>query len=459
MWGGLGNGDIMNRLKSFFELDKHKTTLGREAGAGATTFLTMSYIIFVQPAVLSITGMDFGSVMMATCLSSAFATILMAILANYPIAQAPAMGHNFFFAFTACGPVAIGGFGLEWQQALAAVFISGMIIIALSLLGLLDAIINSVPLSIRLGLAVGIGLLIALLGLQWGGIVVDRPGVLVGLGDLKSLPAMLTIFGTFLMAILMVRKAPGGILLGILATAAIALATGAAKFHGIAGAPPSMAPTFLKLDFAGLFGKPGFWLVIAIFLFLDLFDTIGTLLGVATKAGLVDDDGKLPKGARAIQADAGGTVLGAALGTSTVTSYIESASGVAAGGRTGLTAMVTAGLFLLAVFFAPLAQTIGGGYEVSKGVYLYPVIAPALIIVGSLMLTLVKDIPWDDLTEAFSAYLTIIITPLTLSITEGLSAGFISYSILKTAEGKFMETHPVIHGLAILFVLRYAFLM
>ena len=449
----------MEYIRSMFHLDQRGTTIGTEARAGLTTFLTMSYIIFVQPAVMSSAGMDFGSVMMATCLASAIATLFMAFMANYPIAQAPAMGHNFFFAFTACGPVAMGGFGSGMATGAAAVFISGSIIIALSLCGVTNRIIDAVPFSIRYGLAVGIGLLIALLGLQWGGIIVDAPGVLVRLGDIKSPPALLTIFGTFLIAILMARKINGAIMLGILATTAVALATGIAKFHGIAGAPPSMEPTFMKLDFPGLISSPNFWLVIAIFLFLDLFDTVGTLLGVATTARLTDEDGRLPKADRAIEADAGGTVVGAMLGVSTVTSYVESASGVAVGGRTGLTSVVTALFFLLAIFFAPLAQTIGGGYEASEGGMLYPVIAPALIIVGSLMFPLVKEIRWDDTADAFSAYLTIIITPLTVSITEGISAGFISYSLLSIFQGRFKETNAGVHVLAGLFILRYLFLV
>ncbi len=449
----------MDYIRTVFDLDQRNTTIGTEARAGLTTFLTMSYIIFVQPTIMVSAGMDFGSVMVATCLASAIATLFMALLANYPIAQAPAMGHNFFFAFTACGPVAMGGFGLEWPQALAAVFISGSIIITLSLLGVTNKIIDAVPGSIRYGLAVGIGLLIALLGLQWGGIIADAPGTLVRLGDIKSAPVLLTLFGTFLIAILMVRKINGAIMLGVLATAALALVTGIAKFHGIAGAPPSIEPTFLKLDFPGLFSNPNFWLVIAIFLFLDLFDTVGTLLGVATSAGLTKEDGTLPKADRAIEADAGGTVVGAMLGVSTVTSYIESASGVAVGGRTGLTAVVTALLFLLALFFAPLAQTIGGGYDAGSGVTLYPIIAPALIIVGSLMFPLVKHIRWDDMAESFSAYMTIIITPLTVSISEGLSAGFITYSLLTIFQSRFRETNIGVHILAGLFVLRYIFLV
>jgi len=449
----------MGWLRDFFELDKRNTTVATEATAGATTFLTMSYIIFVQPAVLSAAGMDFGSVMMATCIASAIASCLMGLLANYPIALAPAMGHNFFFAFTVCGAVGTGGFGLTWQQGLAAVFVSGAIFLFLALFGFREKVIDAIPMSLRLGIAVGIGLLIALLGLEWGGIVVDRPGVLVGLGDVKSGPVLVTVFGVLVIMALMINKVKGAILIGILASAAVALVFGIATYHGIAGAPPSMDPTFLKLDFGGLFRSPNFWLVIAIFFFLDLFDTVGTLLGLATKADMLDEHGKLPRAERALSADAAGTVAGALLGTSTITSYIESASGVASGGRTGLAAIVTACLFILAIFFAPLAQTIGGGYKVAEGAYLYPVIAPALIVVGSIMLPLVKDIPWDDMAEGFSAYLTIIIIPLTVSITEGISAGFISYSILKTLSGRFWEVHPAVHLIAAAFLLRYVFLV
>lgn len=449
----------MKFIRSFFELDRHGTSITTEVTAGTTTFLTMSYIIFVQPAVLSMAGMDFGAVMVATCVSSAAASALMAVMANYPIAQAPAMGHNFFFAMTACGPIAAGGLGLSWQEALAGVTVSGLLLVVLCVSGLVEKIINTIPLSLRLGLAVGIGLLIALLGLEWGGIVVDKPGVLVGLGDVTSGPALLTVFGTLLIAVMITRDVKGAILFGVLATCALALATGYAEFHGIAGAPPSLEPTFMKFDFIGLFTNPNCWMAIAIFLFLDLFDTVGTLLGIATKAGLVGKDGNVPHARRVIEADAGGTALGGLLGTSTVTSYIESAAGVAAGGRTGLTAMVTAGLFILAIFFAPLAQTIGGGYQGADGARLYPVIAPALIVVGSLMLSLVRDIPWDDFADSFSAYLTIVITPLTLSISEGISVGFISYSVLKTGEGKFGEVHPLVHALAVLFILRYAFIV
>ncbi|MDH4184751.1 MAG: NCS2 family permease, partial [Nitrospinota bacterium] len=434
----------MSYLESWFRLKEKGTDIPTEVTAGASTFLTMSYIIFVQPAVLSATGMDFNAVMMATCVSSAIACLLMAVLANYPIALAPAMGHNFFFAFTVCGAAAAGGMGFTWQQALAANFISGAILLALCLAGAVDYVIQAVPTCLRHGIAVGIGLLIALLGLEWGGVVVDNPGVLVGLGSLHRPPALLTLFGVFFIAGMMIRKVKGAILIGILVNAGLALAFGVAEFKGVAGMPPSIMPTLIKFDFAGLFSHPQFFVVVAIFIFLDLFDTIGTLVGVGEKAGLVDKDGRMPQGQRAIGADAAATVVGTALGTSTVTSYIESAAGVAVGGRTGLTAATTGILFLLAVFFAPLAQTVGGGYLTANGARLYPVIAPALIVVGSLMFSLAREINWDDPAEAFSAYLTIIIIPLTVSITEGIAAGFICYSVLMTIKGEFGKVSPLV---------------
>lgn len=449
----------MRHIKAFYSFDQRGANFATEATAGATTFLTMSYIIFVQPAVLSICGMDFGSVMVATCIASAFASIMMGILANYPIALAPAMGHNFFFALTVTGSVATGGMGFTWQEALAAVFISGMLFLFLSFFGFREKIIDAIPMPLRMGLAVGIGLLIAMLGLQWGGIIVDAPGVLVGMGDVTSGPVLITFIGTFIILALTIRKVKGAILWGILATSAIALATGYATFHGFISLPPSLAPTFLELDISGLFNNKNFWVAIAIFFILDLFDTVGTLVALATTAGLIDKNGTLPNAERALAADASGTVVGALLGTSTVTSYIESAAGISAGGKTGFASVVTGCLFLLALLFYPLAQTIGGGYEVTEGVFLYPIIAPALIVVGSLMIKLVAEIKWDDIADGFSAYLVIILTPLTVSITEGISAGFIAYSVLKTVQGKFSDIHPITHVLALLFLLRYVFLV
>jgi len=434
-------------LERTFRLGENGTTIRRELLGGATTFMTMSYIIFVQPAVLGMTGMDKGAVMVATCLASALATLLTGLLARYPIAQAPAMGHNIFFAVVVCGTM-----GYTWQVALGANFISGMVFVVLALAGVWGKVVVAVPDALKYGIAVGIGLLIALIGLEYGGIVVDSPGVLVALGDLSSPPVLLVIFGLALTAVLMVVRFPGAILLGILATAAAGLPLGVVKFHGIMAPVPSIAPTFLKLDIAGAVGS-GLVTVIFVFFLLDVFDAIGTLIGVGGSGGFLRD-GKLPRADKAMLADAAGTVGGVLLGTSTVSSYIESVTGIAQGARTGLANVVTSALFLCALFFSPLAEMISG--EVAYGgMTLRPVIAPALIVVGSMMMKCVKRIDWDDLTEAIPAFLSIVIMPLTLSITEGISFGLIAYVLLKLAAGKGRQVHWLIYVFAALFVLRY----
>ncbi len=447
----------MNILERRFRLAEKGTTPRREIVAGSTTFLTMSYIIFVQPAVMNAAGIPFDAALAATCIASAVGCLLMAFLANYPIALAPAMGHNFFFAYTVCGAVAAGGMGFTWQEGLAAVFVSGALFLTLSLIGFREKIIGAVPASLRHAIAVGIGLLIALLGLEWGGIVVAAPGVLVGLGDLSQPAPLLTIGGTLLIVALTARNVPGALLVGMLITAGIALIADMAEFHGVVSAPPSLGPTLFALDFVGLVTHPGFWVAVIVFFFLDLFDTIGTLIGVATTANLLDNEGRLPHAERALAADAGATVVGAVMGTSTVTAYIESGTGVAAGGRTGMTALVTGGLFIVALFFTPLVKTVGGGYVVDNAT-LYPVIAPALIVVGALMFALCRSIPWDDPAEAFPAYLTIVIIPLSFSITEGIAAGFISYSLLSIVGGRAKEVGGLVHLIAVAFILRYLFL-
>ncbi len=438
--------------RDIFKLKENNTRPRTEILSGFTTFMTMSYIIFVQPVVLSIAGMDAGAVMVATCISSAVGTLLMGLLANYPIALAPAMGHNFFFAITVCTIMQI-----PWQAALGATFISGVLFLILSIFGLRETIINAIPSSLKNSIAVGIGFLIALVGFEWGGIVVDNPGTLVALGDLTSPPVVLTLFGLALISILMALKVRGSIIIGILATALVGLPFGLTAFHGVFAAPPSLSPTLFKLDIMGAINL-GVLSVIFVFFFLDLFDTIGTLIGVSEKAGFIDEEGNLPRARRALLSDATATVLGALLGTSTVTSYIESATGVAEGGRTGLSNVVTAILFILALFTYPLVKMIGGGYQVSEGVVMYPAIAPALIIVGSLMLSGVKKIDWEDVTEAIPAFLTIIIMPITVSITEGIAMGFISYAALKLVSGKGKEVHWLLYIFAVLFVLRYIFL-
>lgn len=434
-------------LERTFRLAENGTTVRRELLGGATTFMTMSYIIFVQPAVLGTTGMDKGAVMVATCLASALATLLTGLLARYPIAQAPAMGHNIFFAVVVCGTM-----GYTWQVALGANFLSGLIFVGLALVGVWGKMVAAVPDALKYGIAVGIGLLIALVGLEYGGIVVDSPSVLVALGDLTSRPVLLVLFGLALTAVLLVIRFPGAILVGILATAAAGLPLGVVKFHGVVAPVPSLAPTFLKLDIAGAV-ETGLVAVVFVFFLLDVFDAIGTLIGVGGSAGFLKD-GKLPRADKAMLADAVGTVGGVLLGTSTVSSYIESVTGIAQGARTGLANVMTSALFLCALFFSPLAEMISG--EVSYGgMILRPVIAPALILVGAMMMKCVKFIDWDDLTEAIPAFLSIVIMPLTLSITEGISFGFISYVLLKLAAGKGRQVHWLIYLFAALFVVRY----
>jgi len=439
--------DMKTWLDKRFKLSENGTSVRAELVGGATTFMTMSYIIFVQPAVLGTTGMDRGAVMVATCLASALATLLMGLLARYPIAQAPAMGHNVFFAVIVCGTM-----GYTWQVALGANFISGLLFAALALAGVWGRVVVAVPDSLKYGIAVGIGLLIAMVGLQYGGVVVDSPGALVALGDLTGQPVVLTLFGLALTAALMVLKVPGAILLGVLATAAAGVPLGIVKYQGLIAPVPSLAPTAFKLDVAGAF-QSGLVAVVFVFFLLDVFDTMGTLIGVGGAGGFIVR-GRLPRADRAMFADAVGTVGGVLLGTSTVTSYIESVTGIAQGARTGLANVMTSALFLVALFFSPLAEMVSG--EVAyKGMTLRPVIAPALILVGCLMMKCVKFIDWDDLTEAIPAFLCVVVMPLTLSITEGISFGFVSYALLKLASGKGRQVHWLVYLFAALFVLRY----
>lgn len=437
-------------INSFFKLKENCTTISQEFIGGLTTFMTMAYIIFVQPAVLSAAGMDFGSVMIATCFSSAIATFLMAFLANYPIALAPAMGHNFFFVYTICLAM-----GIPWQTALGANFISGAAFIILSFFGLREMLVNSIPDSLKQAIAVGIGLFIALIGFQWAGIVVYTPGTVLGLGDLHSPPVLLALFGIVVITILYTLKIRGALVIGIIATAILGIPFGIVNYHGVLSTPPPVTPTLFKLNIGAALTLSLLPTIFILF-FLDLFDTVGTLIGVSEQAGFVKD-GKLPRARRALLADAIGTVFGTLMGTSTVTSYIESSTGVASGARTGLANVFTGFLFIVAIFFFPLVKMIGGGYAIEGGM-LYPVTAPALIIVGTLMMSGVTKIKWHDFSEAIPAFLTIVIMPYAYSITEGIAVGFIFYTILKLVTGKIKEVHPVLIIFAILFVLRYIFL-
>lgn len=445
-------------LDRIFRLEESGTTIRTEAVGGVTTFMTMSYIIFVQPVILSGAGMDKGAVMFATCVASALATLLMGLLARYPISLAPAMGHNVFFAVIVCGTM-----GYSWQIALGAVFISGLIFIILSAVGAWEKLVASVPNSLKHAIAVGIGLLIALVGLQWGGVVIPGEGTIAAIGNLTSKPVLVVLFGVAVTAVLMALRVRGAILLGILATALLGLPAGLVQYHGVFSMPPSVSPTLFKLDILGALDT-GLITVIFVFFFLDMFDTMGTLIGVSGPAGFLEGD-RLPRANRAMFADAVGTVGGALLGTSTITSYVESASGIEHGAKTGLANVFTSLLFLVALFFSPLAEMFGGEYVITlpagtgneaavKEIILRPVIAPALIIVGYLMLKCVSMIRWDEITEAIPAYLTIIMMPLS-GITDGIAFGFISFALLKLVTGKGKDVHWLIYMFAVLFIVKY----
>jgi adenine/guanine/hypoxanthine permease len=440
-------------IDGLFDLEEAGTNIRTEIVAGVTTFMTMSYIIFVQPAVLGAAGMNPGAVMVATCLSSAIAMVLMAVLTNYPIALAPAMGHNFFFSY-----IVVLTLGYTWQVALGSVFIAGLVFILLSTVGLREKLMIVLPDCLKNGIPVGIGLLIALVGLEWSGIVVGHQVTYVTLGNLKSAPTLVSVFGLLLIALLLALKIRGAILFGIIATSILGLLVGIIEFEGVISAPPSIMPTMLKLQFPNVVKDPNLLTVIFIFLFLDMFDTIGTLIGVGQQSGLMVD-GKLPRARQALLTDAISTSAGALLGTSTITAYIESASGISAGGRTGLANIVTALLMVGAIFFHPIIEMVGAGYKINDGVTLYPVIAPALIIVGGLMFKNIVNVDWDDFTESIPAFLTLIMMPLAFSITEGISIGVISYSLLKLCTGKRKEVHWLIYLFAILFIARYIWLM
>jgi len=440
-------GKMRSWLEKTFQLQARNTSLRTEVVGGLTTFMTMSYIIFVQPAILGQTGMDRGAVMVATCLASALATLLTGVLANYPIAQAPAMGHNVFFAVTVCGLM-----GYSWQVALGANFISGLIFLVLALVGLAGKLIEIIPDSLKQAIAAGIGLLIALIGLEYAGIVVARPGVLVGLGDMGSKPVLLAFFGLLVISSLMAYRIPGAILWGILITAAVGLPLGVVKYQGFVSAPPSVEPTLFRLDIIGAL-KSGLIPIIFVFFFLDVFDTVGTLVGVCAPAGFIKN-GRLPRGNQAMLADSVGTVVGTLLGTSTVTSYIESTTGIAQGARTGLANLVTSVLFLGALFFSPLAAMVGGSFTYKDQV-LHPVIAAPLIIVGFMMMKAVARIDWDNVSEAIPAFLTIVVMPLAVSITDGMAFGFISYSLIKLVKGEGKKVHWLVYLISVLLVVRY----
>jgi AGZA family xanthine/uracil permease-like MFS transporter len=438
-------------ISRYFRFQELGTNIRTETIAGVTTFMAMAYIIFVQPAVLSAAGMDFDSVFVATCLSAFIATLIMGVYANYPIALAPGMGENFFFVS------AVLTLGLTWQAALGAVFISGIVFVVLTFLRIREMIINAIPDCLKHGIAGGIGLFIAFIGFIQAGIIIKSPMGILSLGNIHSSPVLLAIIGIFIISILLALRVKGAILMGMIATAIIGIPMGIVKLQGFASLPPSIEPTFFQLDLIGTF-KLGGITIILVFLFMDMLDTIGTLVGVGTATGFIKD-GKLPRANKALLSDAVGTIVGSVLGTSTVTSYIESTAGVSSGGRTGFSSVVTGCLFLISLFFAPLIRMIGGGYEIADQVFLYPITAPALIIVGSMMLKTVIKINWKEPSDYIPAFLTLIGMPLTYSIPEGIAFGFISYPLLKLLSGKWRQVSWLVYVFAALFILRYIFLV
>jgi AGZA family xanthine/uracil permease-like MFS transporter len=438
-------------LERLFHLRERRTTVAAELRGGAVTFATMSYIVFVQPAVLSqAAGMDFGAVMTATCVSAALATLVMGLWANYPIAEAPLMGENFFFAISVVSLMKV-----PWTVALGIVFLSGVLFLGLTLLRVREMILDAVPASLKAAIAAGIGIFIAFIGLTQAGIVAKSPapGAYVQIGDLASPVALVALAGLAVTAVLFARGVRGGILIGLAFTTALAIAAGLVRPSGIVALPPSLAPTLFKMDLAAAWRHVD---LILVFLIMLVFDTVGTLIGVSEQAGLTVD-GRLPRADRAMLADAVGTLAGAALGTSTVSSYIESASGVAEGARTGLANMLTAALFLAALFFAPVVAMVGGGVTVA-GLYYYPITAPVVILVGSLMMAQARRIPWQDSTEAIPAFATLTLIPFTFNIAHGVAGGIIFYVLLKAGAGRRREVSWLMWVLAAVLVAAYALL-
>ena len=428
-------------LEQLFKLTENKTNVRTEIVAGVTTFLTMAYIIFVNPNILSKAGMPFGPVFAATCIAAAVGTLLMAFLANYPIALAPGMGLNAYFAF-----VVVGIMKYSWQVALGCVFISGIIFFIISVLPIREWIVNAIPKSLKMAIAAGIGLFLALIALENASIVVANPATLVTHGDLKTWPVLMATLGFILIVALEHRRVVGGVIIGILVVTIISIIFGHQKFGGVFDLPPSVAPVFLQMDLAGAF-KVGLLTVVFAFLFVDLFDNTGTLIALAHRGGFMRPDGTVPRLNRALISDSSAAMIGAAIGTSTTTSYIESASGIAEGGRTGLTAVTVAVLFLLALFIAPLAGSIPP-YAT----------APALLYVACLMMRGLVEIEWDDITEAAPAVITAIAMPFTFSIAEGIAFGFISYAGIKVVSGRWNDIHPAVGILAVLFVIKYLYI-
>ena len=428
-------------VERYFGLAARGTTVRTEVWAGVTTFLTMAYIAFVNPQILADAGMPRDAVFVATCVSAAFSTLVMGLYANYPIALAPGMGLNAFFAY-----VVVQGLGYDWEVALGAVFVAGVLFLALSVLPVREWIINAVPARMKMAISAGIGLFLGIIALRNAGVIEASEATLVTTGNLVAAEPVLALLGFGVIVALSARGVPGAAVIGVLGVTGAGIAWGASAWQGLVSAPPDPTPVLLALDIAGAL-QAGMIAVILTFLIVDLFDTTGTLIGVARQANLLDDRGRLPRISRALLADSTGTVAGAALGTSPVTSYIESAAGTSAGGRTGLTAVVVAGLFVACLFFAPLAGSIPP-YAT----------APAILYVACLMARALADVEWGDVTESAPAVVTAIAIPLTFSIADGIGIGFLTYVVIKTMAGRARDCSPTLVAVALLFAAKFAFL-
>ncbi len=427
-------------VEKFFKLKENGTTAKTEILAGITTFMTMAYILAVNPDILSATGMDKNAIFTATALSALVGTLVMALVARLPFALAPGMGLNAFFAFTV-----VLGMGYSWEFALTAVFLEGIIFLVLTAFNIRELIVNAIPLSLKHAVSAGIGLFIAFIGLQNAGLIVNNDATLVGLGDMGSPAVLVALGGILLTAVLLVLRIKGALLIGIFVATIAGIPFGVTHIPEgtLIDTPPSLSPIFFKMDFSNILSTD-MLIILFTFLFVDMFDTVGTLVGVSSKAGMLDKDGKVPRVKQALFADAIGTTFGAILGTSTVTTYVESASGVAEGGKTGLTSLTTAALFLIALFFAPLFTMVPGAAT-----------APALVLVGFFMMSPILNIDFDNFTESIPAFITIIIMPLTYSIAEGIVFGMLSYILIKILTGKFKDISIVMLVLAVLFILKF----
>ncbi len=430
----------MGAMERFFKLKEHGTDVRTELLAGLTTFLTMAYIIFVNPSILGDAGMPKDAVFVATCVAAAIGSLVMGLYANYPIALAPGMGLNAYFAYGV-----VGGMGYTWEAALGAVFISGCLFLLVSIFRIREIIINGIPQSIRAAITAGIGLFLAIIALKNSGIVVAHPATMVSLGDLHKLPALFAIIGFFVIIALDQLKIKGALLIGIVAVTVLSFLFAGNQFTGIVSAPPSIDPTLLRLDISSALSL-GILNVVLVFFLVELFDATGTLMGVANRAGLLKS-GKMDRMNKALLADSSAIVAGSMLGTSSTTAYIESAAGVEAGGRTGLTAVVVAMLFLACLFIAPLAGAVPA-YAT----------APALLYVSCLMMRELAELSWNDATESIPAVITAVTMPFTYSIANGIAFGFISYAVLKLLTGRAKEVQPIVWIIAALFILMFAFL-